>query len=288
MTPARVRSSVAKFFTRLFAIGITPSTEEAAEKYIVLINMNSVISCSVNQLTGLAILFFTDNTFGGCLCLLTGLGLLVPMLLNHLGKQFYAKIFMVVFTNLAVLLFFCLFEQNTMFVNYYFSIIAAANFLFTYKERYWLWASVVLSLFLYLLLSTSFFDFLPVFFSIKDKETSILIVRISHVLMIFFDMFAYLQINKTREDILLAKQKQILQAQRQLEIQNEDLETFSIAASHSIQTPIHVSKYFLYKMANSPQATEQTRREHLAIVQDCIEQMNQMVTGLFSYNQSLK
>lgn len=146
--------------------------------------------------------------------------------------------------------------------------------------------SIFICLGLFIIESTSLQDYLPAYNTIKDIHATNLILLIGQILNIIMDVIIYAYLNRLRENNLLAKQKELEDIQKQLQTQNEDVKAFSIAASHNMQTPLYVSSFFLKKInAEIEQISSSTLKSNIEMIENGLQQIEQLVSGLFSYNK---
>jgi signal transduction histidine kinase len=235
------------------------------------------------------LLCLTSNLSGGISAFVVAVCFLSSIYMNAKGYALFAKIFTIQFADIMILLMSCIYSHHTFLQVGYFPTITSACFLFPYEERKWLYICVLSTLGFYILEATELHKILPSYDLGRDVPTSNLILLAGNILVIILDVFAFIHITRQREDQLLGKQQVILDTQRLLQVQNEDLKTFSIAASHSLQTPLHILKYFLNKFKADHHMSEEgsPADEQIELIEISLMQMDQLVAGLFSYNRIL-
>ncbi len=258
--------------------------DESKQKYIILCNLICLATICGLTIVGLLLLCFTRNVSGGIAAVVVAQAFFFPIYLNERGHALLAKVFTIQFANSMIIVMACIYSHETFLPNYYFPTVTSACFLFSYEQRKWLFVCVLSTLGGYVIEGTSLRYYLPAYNLGKDVGTSNIILLMGNIIVIVLDVFAYIYITKQRENQLVAKQKIILETQALLELQNEDLQTFSAAASHSLQTPLHILKYFFQAHVR---LWEAPKKEHMEIIESSLDQMDQLVTGLFSYNHIL-
>ncbi|GAB2816846.1 hypothetical protein GCM10027043_16870 [Ferruginibacter profundus] len=170
--------------------------------------------------------------------------------------------------------------------NFFLILAIDCNFVYSYQERKWLLMSIFLCLSFFIIETTSLQNHLPALNALKDIPATNIVLLISQILTILIDVMVYIYITRLREKNLLAKQQKIVEAQAKVQIQNDDLKTFSIAASHTMQTPLHVSAFFLEKIESElHNKVNGETKKNIELIKNGLQQIDQLVTGLFSYNR---
>lgn len=278
-------------FNRLLLLyafkGVKHEADETKQRYIIYLNLIGIITFGVNIIS--AIIFYSINEFlAATAFLLSGpIFILLPFYFNRNGLKLRTRILWVLYADLLLFVASCLFSHNSSLDRYYLCIAVNCNFMYTEKEKKWLLFSLFFTLGFFIVESTSLQNYLPAYNLIHDFENGDKIVLSGLILTVVLDVFAAVYINSLREKHLLAKQKLLEEAQKQVHTQNDDLKAFSIAASHSMQTPLYVAKYFLQQIEeNKFNSIENPAYEkYIRLIGNGLSQIEQLVSGLFSYNR---
>ncbi len=290
----KLKKSVTRFSGQLTRIllqyayrGVKNEIDDSKHRYIIYLNLIGIITFCVTIIS--ALIFICVNEFLAALAMLISgtLFLAWPFCLNRNGLQLSSRIGIVLYTNIIILIASCLFSHKSSLDEYYLCVAVNCNFMYTQKERKWLLFSLFITLAFFIVESTPFQYFLPSLNLIKDFQRGDKIILFGLILTVVLDVLAAVYINSLRERHLLEKQKLLEEAQRLVLVQNDDLKTFSIAASHSMQTPLNVSRYFLQRIDDNKFAStkDPEYKEYLAFVENGLSQIEQLVSGLFSYNK---
>ncbi|RYD76039.1 MAG: hypothetical protein EOP53_15435, partial [Sphingobacteriales bacterium] len=269
-------------------IGVDKQPVEDKKKFVMLSNLISISNFSLLTLNGFLFLLFTVNTIGALASFLSALLLLLAVYFNSKGWHHFTRVYMVVAAN-SLCLAGCIVFSHESFLDYYFiAIVTASYFLFHYKDKKWLYLSAALSLSYLVIETTGLQNYLPAFNLMRDEEVTNLILLFGFIIMLTIQSAIYIYISTQTELDLLKKQKLLIEIQNQLQVQNEDLETFSMAASHSLQTPIYIAGFFLLKIKNSYPEMAAKNTKDFGMVENSLAQMDLLVSGLFSYNKIIK
>ncbi|MEI9955365.1 MAG: hypothetical protein WDM90_03435 [Ferruginibacter sp.] len=229
---------------KYFYAGVEKEALAAKRKFVIVLNRIAFATFIVLLISAVFVFIFTKDYTIAILGFCLSPTYLIPIYFSKKGKPFSAKVFMVVYTNISVIAFASLFAHTgTMFANYYFAIIAGSFFLYSYKERKWLFFSTILSLLLYVLESTSFFQFIPPLFKLENIHRINIIGLFSHVMMILAVLLIFLQTTKERENELLLIQQKILASEHKLKIQNNDWKLF-LLPHHIVYKPLFMCLNF--------------------------------------------
>lgn len=272
-------------FSKISLYGVTNEKDESKQKYVIQMNLISVVTIGVNFITGI-LFFFIDDLVPGLMFLITAVVWISPIYLNRNGLKISSRLVVVFYSAIALILCSCWFSHVTMLDNYFLIVAINCNFMFSYEERKWLMISTFFCLLLFIIESTPLQNLLPAFNAIKDVSKTNIVLLVGQILMIILDVIVYVYLNRLRERNLLAKQKELEVTQRKVQIQNDDLKTFSIAASHSMQTPLYVSSFFLEKVKKEIDSiVSEDSKQSIDLIQSGLNQMDILVSGLFSYNR---
>jgi signal transduction histidine kinase len=274
----------------IYYAGVGREKDESKQKYIILSNLICLATCGQTVVVSVLLLCLTNNVSGGISAVLVGACFLTPIYMNAKGYALLAKIFTIQFADVVILLMSCIYSHHTFLQVSYFPVITAACFLFPYEERKWWYICVLSTLALYIVEVTDLHNYLPSYDLLRDVPVTNLIVLAGNILVILLDVFAFIHITRHREAQLIGKQQAILDTQRLLQVQNEDLKTFGIAASHSLQTPLHILKYFLNKIKEERRTNENgsAEDEQIELIEISLRQIDQLIAGLFSYNRIIQ
>jgi|GEM_PF-5532223 len=272
-------------FLALAYFGITNEHDESNQKYIIQINLISIATFIINSITALLFILFVDYS-PGISFFLSAIMWLLPIYINRSGLKLISRVLLVLCTLTALIIASCWYTHDTMLDSYFLIVAVNATFMYSPRERKWQMISVFLALSLFIVESTSLQKHLPAYNTLLPSAAINNILLSGEIMTILVDVVIYAYISHLRESTLLNKQKKLEEAQARVQIQNEDLETFSIAASHTMQTPLHVSFFFLEKIESNlpPNATEDML-SNIGLIKSGLLQIDQLVTGLFSYNR---
>lgn len=278
-------------FNRLLLVyafkGVKNEADETKQRYIIYLNLIGIITFGVTIIS--AIIFFFCNEFLAAFAILiSGIFFLVwPFYFNRNGLKLGSRVGLIVYTNAILVIAACLFSHNSSLDKYYLCVAVNCNFMYTQKEKKWLLFSLFITLSFFIIESTSLQSYLPAFDLINNFQRGDKIILVGLIVTVVLDVLAAVYINSLREQHLLSKQKLLEEAQRRVLIQNDDLKAFSIAASHSMQTPLHVSRYFLKQIMEKKylQKTDADYKNYITIIGNGLSQIEQLVSGLFSYNR---
>ena len=278
-----------KKLEKIYTLGVNEQVDNSQRNYIILSNIVSINTLLVNLFTSFLFLVFTTNKLAVVMSACSGIFLAVPIYINTKGYHSLAKLYMCT-ANIFVMISCCVFSANDLLKNYFFSVIISCVFLFSYKELKLQFLAVSISLSCYIIESSSVLrNYLPQydFESKTEYQTDKLIISIACLLFIIVDVLSYIYLTILQENQIKQNEKILKHAQNKLRIQNEDLQTFSIAATHSLQTPIYVSKFLLNKVTKNYKDVSQknSNNKSLDIIEDSFNQMDQLLNGLFSYSR---
>jgi len=136
--------------------------------------------------------------------------------------------------------------------------------------------------------STPLQNYLPSYNTLNGDRLKFtnLVLLAGQIILVLMDVICFTYVSRIRESNLLNKQKQLEEAQYRVQLQNDDLKTFSIAASHSMQMPLYVAGFFIQKLqSNHELRNDAGIQEDIGMVRSGIDQIEQLVSGLFSYNR---
>ncbi|MGG9963423.1 sensor histidine kinase [Ferruginibacter sp. SUN106] len=265
--------------------GVIREKDESKQMYIIQMNLIAIVTFLINSLTGF-LFFFIDDILPGLMFIFSGIVWLLPIFLNRNGLTISSRLLLIIFSVAMLFLASCWFSHNTMLDNFFLILAIDCNFVYSYHERKWLLISIILCLAFFIIETTSLQNYLPALNALKDIPATNIVLLISQILTVFIDVMVYIYITRLREKNLLLKQQKIAEAQAKVQLQNDDLKTFSIAASHTMQTPLHVSAFFLEKIESElrDKINGETKK-NLELVKNGLQQIDLLVTGLFSYNR---
>lgn len=267
--------------------GVDNELDDSKQRYIIYLNLIAIVTLLVNIIS--TIVFLCVNEFLAALAMwVGGFGILIwPFYLNRNGLTLASRIGYILYTNIVIIIVSCIFSHQSVLENYFLCITVNSNFIYTSKERKWLLLSIFFSLLCFIIESTSLQNLLPNLNLINNFEQGDKIILFGVIMTVVLDVLAAVYINSLRERSLLEKQKQLEEAQKLVLVQNDDLKTFSIAASHSMQTPLHISSFCLKKIKENESAnlSDTEYEKYLSLIDTGLSQVEQLVSGLFSYNR---
>ena len=282
--------SLKNIIIRFYKIGVDKEKNESYKKYIVLVNIAAISTVVVTFFMAIVWIFFTPDLMVGLSAILDCFILVIPVFLNSKGYPLAAKKYMT-FSTLNVLLFSsCIFSHKAGLEKFYYADIAVFSFIFSEDERKWTYISILSAVVFYIIEVTPFHNLLPDLKLVKGLDKSSLINNCGSISMSLLEMIPYIYITRQWQTQLLSRQKMLEDTQHQLQIQNNDLQTFGIAASHSLQTPVHISKFFFTKVKKYFADPEHTNfpEKNVTIINESLQQMDQLISGLFSYARIIK
>lgn len=278
-------------FNRLLLLyafkGLKNEADETKQRYIIYLNLLGLITLVINLIT--SIIFFFIGEFLASLSIFIG-GIVFafwPFYFNRNGLKLISRLGLVLSSNAMLMIAACMFSHHSALDKYYLSLAVNCNFMYTQKEKKWLFFCLSITLIFFIVESTPLENYLPSLNLITNFERGDRIILSGLILTIVLDVLAAVYINSLREQHLLEKQKLLEDAQRRVIIQNDDLKAFSIAASHSMQTPLHVSRFFLKQIYDKEIINTQDPeyKNYITIIGNGLSQIEQLVSGLFSYNR---
>lgn len=267
--------------------GADKEQNELNRKCLVATNFFSISICLTTIITVILFLTYAHDPAAAMAGLILAITSLLPVYINRNGLKLSAGLFYVFATNIMLLIICCWFSHNIKINNYFLMIAITCAYVFTNKEKKWIIISVSFSLILFLIESTSLKNCLPACNKIKDIDKTCIILLMSQTMIVLLHSWTFIAKNRAKENTLLINQQLLMEAQKKLLIQNDDLKTYSIAASHSMQTPLYIAIFFTKRIAESPDFINQPKqiKEDISMVQNSLNQIAQLVNGLFSYNK---
>lgn len=275
-----------KLFSALVNYGVSNEKDESKQKYIVMMNLISLVSFSGLFSTGF-ILVFLNEYFQAFLHFIGGFVWLLPIYINRNGLKLASRLIVIFYSGIVLLLCSCWFTHYSTLDNYFLIVAITCLFLFSPQEKNWLMVCISFCLILFVIESTPLQEYLPAYNTLTGQRLAItnIVLLIGQIILILLDVVSFVYLNTIRENSLIQKQKALEDAQHKVQVQNDDLQTFSIAASHSMQTPIQVCTFFLEKVISNPIVYQNYElKENVEITQNGLRQIDQLVSGLFSYN----
>ena len=274
-------------FIRLYSKGITTTESYSEKNNIILLNLVNSISLFSMLAMGVAFLL-SGLHLQGIASLLMALFFLYPIYLNTQGKNLSAKIIATILVDGSLMICCCVFNHSSVLNSYFLFMATICMYLYTRKQRKWIVFSVALSAICFIIESTSLKNYLPALNLVTDAHE----LRISNtillgglLLLLIGELSAYVYFAEVREKKLANTRRLLIGSRKKLREQNEDLKAFGAAASHSLQTPIYISRAFIEKIKlhlaglESPENTG----KYFEIIDSGLLQMEHFVTGLFSY-----
>ena len=285
--PRLFLKKVKSFVFALSRYGVKNEKDESNQKYIIMMNLISMVSCGGLCTTGFMFVFMGEF-FQASLHFAGALVWISPIYINRNGLKVASRLVVIIYS--AIVLFLCSvwFTHYSTLDNYFLIVAITCLFLFSPKERKWLLLCVTLCLFLFVVESTPMQNYLPAFNTLTGERLAVanLVLLAGQIILILLDVLCFTYVSSIREASLLSKQKLLEETQYKVQLQNEDLKTFSIAASHNMQMPLYVSSFFINKMQTHPKVVEDAAiMEDVGLIKNGLEQIEQLVSGLFSYNR---
>lgn len=272
---------------RLSRHGVNNERDESNQKYIILMNLISMVSCYGLCSTGF-ILLFMGEFFQCFLHFIGGLVWLSPIYINRNGLKVASRLVVIIYSAVVLLLCSIWFTHDSTLDNYFLIVAITCLFLFSPRERKWLMFCVTLCLSLFVVESTPLQHYLPSYDMLNGERLKFtnLVLLAGQIILVLMDVICFTYVSRIRENNLLTKQKQLEEAQYKVQLQNDDLKTFSIAASHSMQMPLYVAGFFVQKLQLNHELKEDVGiQEDIGMIRSGIDQIEQLVSGLFSYNR---
>jgi signal transduction histidine kinase len=273
-------------FIRHFSRGITTSEDYAIRDNIRLTNL--VHSISIAGVLIMSVAFFAVSyylqalaAFGSCLLLS------VSFYLSTKGKSLAAKIFTTATINISLLIWCCVFSHNGYLYEFFLFMATICIYVYTRKERKWAVISVSFSLLFFVIETTSLKNYLPALNLVNtpaQMNTSNNILIASLLIVFVGELSSFVVLAEIREKKLSNTKQMLLASREKLTHQNDDLKAFGAAASHSLQTPIYVSRSFINKLKVQHQIHgNPVSTEYYDIVDSSLLQMENFISGLFLY-----
>lgn len=274
---------------RILCNGILFFKSEEEKKEVQLINV------LMHSLFFLTVFFsFFELHYGMYYQLILNFIILIPVMMSHylIGKGFYnfSKLFCVQSVIVFIFLSNLCYTESESFLYLYLVVIANMPIVFRVKDMSYIVFFVAESFILF---------FTPVLFNEnldkicslspqqvekhKDISSLLLIVCLS------FFMFIHITIVQYRESKLKKNRAKLIDIKKRLECQNEDLQRFGLAVTHSLKTPLILINGFLDKIRNN--IINDTGREmnhhYFKIIKDSNNLVEKYSEDLSAYNSVL-
>lgn len=286
------QSKLYKLIKRISEIGVDKEPEESLKKNVIVSNLFYVINLTLSISASTFSFFLGNNKHVAALHIVWAM-LLLPLLLylNYKGRFTAAKVFfMFVNCYLACAVYFWWLSRHSLYKELFLMWSAIIPMLFTWKERKWVITLEILFISSFIAQSAGVVNYLPGFRHMKDLEAINTISQWQHVLALIGDVMLFIYINKRYELELTRTQKELEQSQKQLRIQNEDLQTFSATASHSIQNSVYVAQSFLNKVDRELQLSKEgsKHKKSIIVMKKNLSRMEHLVDALFLYQRIIQ
>lgn len=264
-------------FLRLLNIGILNYGDNVLEKN--KHQLLSAIAIMLNLLNVITLIFYIILKFYAQLILVTVWSLFIHILFVNLGKKnsvltskFYG------FQSVIIFLFIssAMHGYQTVFNHFYLIFLAVVPFVFDSKEFNYQLVLILQAVALYFIQSLFGAKYLPNLHLLpahKITTYTYLMVLIMIVYIFCLSLIGVI-INEYQESKLRKLKKKLFISQSKLRGQNNELQTFGMAATHSLKTPLFVISSFLNKIKSNLEKNES--RENLYYYIQLIRESNML------------
>ena len=226
---------------RFIYIGVKNDNEDYINDKIKIFNFQNIIL--IVELLFSVVLFLFIGNYRGML----GFFLVIPGIIvgfyfvkNH--QYTTAKIFS--FLNYNFCIFAIILYYSHPALNYfYLPILVALPMNFHYKELKSLGLLILFTLFLFIIGISPLSIYIPKFYADTNPDHSTLVLQVIFIIHVINLIIAFVIYTNISHNRLKKTGERLIKSKKKLILQNNDIQSFSLASSQFIRSPIYVLNY---------------------------------------------
>ena len=282
---AHVKFKIIMSIKRLIYMGVRSDNEECINDKIKIFNLQNLISIVV-LLFAIILYYLIGNNSAILATTIYFPSILIAFYLIKNNRYTVAKVFSFLYYNLYILAVIVYYSHPVL--NYfYLFILVALPMNFHRKELKILLFLMIITLLLFVIGVSSLSIYIPKFYADSTPNNSTIVIQIILVTLFISFVFAFVIYTNISHNRLKKTGERLIKSRKKLILQNDDIQSFSLASTQFLKSPIYVLNLFTDKIEKEINEGKKydDLKEYFDIIQDGINNEEIFIDSLFDYNK---